>query len=159
MNSQRAQTLIDDYASNSWLIHRLVDGITHEASLYQLPFSANCLNWLLGHIVWRRTSALTTLDLPSPWGETIIAKYQTNSKPIQSSKDARHLAKLLADLDYTQQVLSVKLANIEDTELDKVVVNDRGEKRVIEHLQGFHWHETYHIGQLDILRAFIEYKG
>jgi hypothetical protein len=47
------------------------------------------------------------------------------------------------------------LENMPDAELDKVVENDMGTKRVIEHLQGFHWHETYHIGQLDIVRAFV----
>jgi len=30
-----------------------------------------------------------------------------------------------------------------------------GVKTVTEHLTGFHWHETYHTGQLDILNAFI----
>jgi hypothetical protein len=38
----------------------------------------------------------------------------------------------------------------------QMVENDHGPKRAIEHLRGFHWREAYHIGQLDILRAFVE---
>jgi hypothetical protein len=40
--------------------------------------------------------------------------------------------------------------------LEKIVVNDRGEKTAAEHLEGFLWHETYHIGQLELLKAYID---
>jgi hypothetical protein len=58
MTLARAQAIIDDYAANAWLIHRHVDGVSDQASLLQLPFEANCMNWILGHMVWRRNSAL-----------------------------------------------------------------------------------------------------
>lgn len=155
MTLPRAQALIDDYETNTWLIHNHVDGISDEASLLQLPFQANCLNWILGHIVWRRNSALSALGLSPMWAEAIASKYMSGSDPIKTQAGAKRLTELIADLDQTQQALSTALKAITDAELDQVVVNDRGEKRVIEHLQGFHWHETYHIGQLDILRAYI----
>jgi hypothetical protein len=158
MNSPRAQTLIDDYQTNTWLIRRHAEGITDSESLLQPPFPANCLNWVLGHILWRRNSALAALGLEPLWGEEVASLYRSGSPPITSSADARRFADLLDDLQRSQEALSTFLGSASDDDLDNIVANDLGEKRVVEHLQGFHWHETYHIGQLEILRAFIESK-
>jgi hypothetical protein len=158
MTASRAQILIDDFETNTWLIHRHVDGVSDEDSLLQLPFQANCLNWILGHIIWRRNSVLSALGLAPLWNESTALKYKTDSKAIKSQADAVPFTDLLADLDQTNQAIIAALKEVTDSSLDEVVKNDRGEKRVIEHLQGFHWHETYHIGQLDILRAFINSK-
>jgi hypothetical protein len=84
------------------------------------------------------------------------AKYSTNSTPIRSEEEALSFAVLLAGLDRTQEALALALQEATDAVLDREVVNDRGAKRAIEHLQGWHWHETYHLGQLELLRAFID---
>jgi hypothetical protein len=155
MTLARAQSLIDDYGTNTWLIHHHVDGLQADESLLQLPFPANCLNWILGHIVWRRDSAMTALGLTPLWDEGVAALYKTDSDPIQRAEDARPLSVLLAELDQTQQPITAALEKASDADLDRVVATDRGEKPVIEHLRGFHWHETYHVGQLDILQAYV----
>jgi len=159
MTSSRAQALIDDYETNTWLIHRHVDGVSDEDSLLQLPFQANCLNWILGHIVWRRNSVLAALGLPPLWEEDVTSMYRTSSDPITPQSSVRRFTDLLADLDKTQEAIIATLKDVTDAGLDKVVTNDRSAKRVIEHLQGFHWHETYHIGQLEILKAYIDSKS
>jgi hypothetical protein len=151
--------LIDDYETNTWLIHRQVDGISDRASLLQPPFSTNCLNWILGHIVWRRNSALAVLGLPPLWDEAIAAPYQSGSVPLTSPASARPFSALLADLDQSQQALKDALQQADDAKLDAVVESERGAKRIIEHLLGFHWHETLHVGQLEILRAFVDSRS
>ena len=65
MPTSKAQQLIDDYAGNTWLIERHVEGLSHEESVLQPPFPANCLNWVLGHIISRRNSALELLGVES----------------------------------------------------------------------------------------------
>ena len=70
----------------------------------------------------------------------------------------RLFSDLIADLDQTQQVISDALKTITDAELDKVLENDRGVNPVIKLLRGFHWHETHHIGQLDILQSYAVSK-
>jgi hypothetical protein len=156
MASPRSVAVIDDYEFNTWLIHRQVDGVSDEASLLQLPFEANCLNWILGHIVWRRNTVLSTLGLDPIWDDETVAKYKTDSHPIRYQANARPFSSLILDLDQTQQAISAALQAADDTDLDEMVENDRGLKKVIEHLLGFHWHETYHLGQLEILRAYID---
>lgn len=156
MTVARAKDMIDDYQGNTWLIHRHVDGVSDEDSLRQLPFETNCLNWVVGHIVHRRNSSLVCLGRESLWDVELTARYKTGSLPIRSASQARPFSKLIADLDQTQRALEETLAKITDEGLDRIVENDRGTKSAIDHLREFHWHETYHIGQLEILRAHIE---
>ncbi|MGD2027666.1 MAG: DinB family protein [Anaerolineales bacterium] len=156
MTLPRAQKLIDSYETNTSLIHHHINGISDEQSLLQLPFEANCLNWIVGHIVSRRNSALNALGLPELWGEEISACYRTGSDPILDAENARAFSDLVADLDRSQEIFSAALKEADSDLLDAIVTNDRGEKTALEHLKGFHWHETYHVGQLDILRAFIQ---
>lgn len=68
MTTARADQLFDGYAGNTSLIHVHVDGVSGEASMMQLPFGAHCLNWVVGHVVWRRNSARSTLGAESLWG-------------------------------------------------------------------------------------------
>lgn len=156
MSVPRADEMIDAYQGNTWLIHRLVEGVSDEESVLQPPFEANCLNWIVGHIVHRRNSSLACLGRAPMWGAQTAAKYQTGSPPIRSASAARSFSDLVADLDESQQALELALADAKDEDLDAIVENDRGTKSAIDHLSSFHWHETYHLGQLEILRAFVE---
>ena len=58
MTTKTADGLIDDYEFTAMLVHRLVDGLSQDETLIQLPFEVNCLNWVLGHIVTNRSHAL-----------------------------------------------------------------------------------------------------
>jgi hypothetical protein len=146
--------LIDDYATNSWLIGRLTDGITHEESLLQLPFEANCFNWLVGHMVSGRNTAMKVLGLTPIWPEETVVRYRTGSTPITGPGcgEAR-LEDLLGDLEEAGRRIAAALADMNDAELARPAETDRGVKQTGEHLEGLHWHETYHIGQLELLRA------
>ncbi len=68
MTHPRAQALIEDYGTTTWLIHHLTDDLTQTESLLQPPFEANCLNWVVGHIVNGRNTALTVLGRSAAMG-------------------------------------------------------------------------------------------
>ena len=61
MDYPTAQSLSQSYGSTHWLINRLVDGLSNADSLVQPPFEANCLNWVVGHILAGRNEALSYL--------------------------------------------------------------------------------------------------
>ena len=155
MTVAKADELIRDYAGNTWLIKRHTEGLTHEESLLQPPFPANCLNWILGHIVLRRNSALEVLGQISFWTPRIASSYQSGSAPITSAQEARELPLLLDDLEQTQDRITAALQAISEAELARIVESYRGSLAVWEQLTGLHWHETYHVGQLDLLRSMI----
>ena len=153
MPTSKAQQLIDDYAGNTWLIERHVEGLSHEESVLQPPFPANCLNWVLGHIISRRNSALQLLSAVPIWPEEVTNRYRSGSDPIKNAGEARELPALLQDLAQTQARIAQALEEAPPEKLNEVVETDRGTKPVWGHLAGLHWHETYPTGQLDILRA------
>jgi hypothetical protein len=140
------------------LIHRFVEGVTHEESVLQLPFEHNCMNWILGHIVTNRSHVLETVSVAHAWREEVRALYHTETAPIRPEDKSVQIESLVKYLDESVELLKDALENVDDEWLDEKHTNYRGEKTRYAHVTGFHWHESFHLGQLEILKAFIESK-
>ncbi|HLF87506.1 MAG TPA: hypothetical protein VI451_01040 [Anaerolineales bacterium] len=97
-----AEQLAQTFKSNHWLACRLLEGIRHEESLLTPHFQANCMNWVLGHILVGRDRALKALEKPLVFGETETDLYKTGSEPITNTS-ALPLEKLHTLLDETQR--------------------------------------------------------
>jgi uncharacterized damage-inducible protein DinB len=151
MTCSTAESLIQSFALTHRLIKMQTDGLTNADSLLQLPFRGNCLNWVLGHILVDRNRVLKRLGESPVWDESEIARYKQGSEPIVSAEQALPLEKLLDDLDQSQQRIAAALAKISPEEL-AATVDAGGDKSLGQALAGSHWHETYHTGQLEILR-------
>ena len=143
-----SQALADYYQLTYRVIHRQLNGLTHEDSLIQPPYRGNCLNWVLGHIVFSREVVLKYLEEDAPWIEEEAARYIRNSEPITSAEQALPLERLLGDLEESQKRILAGLQRVPEEKLAILVDDDTiGEKIAFSH-----WHETYHIGQLEQLR-------
>lgn len=137
------------FSLNHRVLHMQIDGLNHEDSLLQPPFRANNLNWVLGHIIAGRSTALAILGGKSVWTEEEAAPYAQESEPITAA-DAYPLEKLVADLDIAQERLDVALEQITPDELAHVA---EGKDRSLgERLSFLYWHEAYHTGQTELLR-------
>lgn len=158
MPTQKAQKVIDDYEFHTMLIHRFVDNITHQESILQLPFEHNCMNWILGHIVTNRSHVLETVGAAHVWRDEVRALYHTETPPIKPESKSVQFETLVKYLDESVGLLKAALENISDEYFEETHSNYRGEKTRYAHVTGFHWHESFHIGQLEILKAFIESK-
>ena len=44
------------------VIKQKTEGLTHADSMLQLPIPANCMNWILGHIMVYREQYLGVID-------------------------------------------------------------------------------------------------
>ena len=158
MHTPRALSIFQDYDFHNMLIHRFVDGITHEESVYQLPFEHNCMNWILGHIVTNRSHVLETVSMEHDWQDDVRKLYHTETPPVTPEGSSIQFDTLIKYLDQSVGLLEGALKNISDDTLEEMHTNYRGEKTRYSHLTGFHWHETFHVGQLEILKAFVESK-
>jgi len=158
MNLPDAESLTQSYATNHWLINTLVEGLTNADSLVQPPYQGNCLNWVLGHIVASRQPALQLVGATPVWSQEEADRYKTGSSPITSSDQALLLEQLISDLDLSQERIAAALAEKTETELLEEAETDRGVKPISQHLAGLHWHETYHTGQLELLRDLANAK-
>ena len=152
MPDPKAESLIQSFAVNLRVIHLQTKGLSHKDSLLQLPFRGNCLNWVLGHIMVGRNVGLKLLGQPPLWAEDQEARYRRGSNPIVAVEGAYPLEELLGDLDESQKRLSAALSETGPEQLAAVVPFRGGQCPLAEALSGQHWHETYHVGQLELLR-------
>jgi uncharacterized damage-inducible protein DinB len=143
--------LAQSFETTHRLIHRFADGLTHEQSVLQLPFQANCFNWVLGHIVVHRDKVLKALDEPPTLNGAEAALYETGSEPITNSATAVPLSRLMDALDEAQTRITAALHEASPDMLG-AIYNQERQQTVGERIAGLHWHETYHLGQLEILR-------
>lgn len=156
MSTSKAQSVLQDYESHTTFIHHFVDGISHEESVMQLPFKHNCMNWILGHIVNNRSHVLESVGAAHDWQAEVRGLYHTGTSPIRPESKSVPFGKLIEHLDQSVVLLRSALETMTDTQLDETHSNYRGEKSRYKHVTDFHWHETFHVGQLEILAAFIE---
>lgn len=120
--------------------------------MLQLPFETNCLNWVMGHIVTNRSHVLEVAQVSHAWQDEIRNLYNTDTAPIKPNSPAIDFGKLVAYLDESVELLKAGLENVSAEWLLESFTNYRGEKTREGHFNGFHWHETYHIGQLEIFK-------
>lgn len=156
MSYPNAHSLGQSYGSTHWLIGKMVDGLSNDDSLIQPPFEANCFNWILGHILAGRNEALTYLGTEPIWGEAELARYRTGSPPITEAGQALPLERLLNDFEESQRRILAALESIAPEELETIIETRFGERPTGQHIAGLHWHETYHTGQLELLRALAQ---
>jgi hypothetical protein len=142
--------LIQSFETTHWLIDRFAADMTHEDSIAQPLFRANTFNWVLGHILVSRDRVLRLLNRSPILEETETKLYDTGSPPI-SSDTAVSLEKLLFALELSQKSITDGLKSVNPQELETITDGDRNQT-VGDRIAGLHWHETYHVGQLEILR-------
>lgn len=108
---------------------------------------------MLGHIVTNRSHALEVVGVQHDWQEEIRRLYRTGTENVRQDGESMHVDALLNDLDESVDLLKAALENSSQEYLSELFTNYRGEKAREAHLSSFHWHETYHVGQLEIFRA------
>lgn len=154
MRYPTSESLVRSFKLTYRIIKMQADGLTTADSLLQLPFRGNCLNWVLGHIVEGRNRVLTVLDEQPIWDEANTSRYERGAEPITSQEQALPLEQLLSDLDLTQDRITDALELTAPERLAEIVSADKKETTIGETIAFWHWHETYHTGQLELLRQF-----
>jgi uncharacterized damage-inducible protein DinB len=143
--------LIELFERTHWVMVRQTEGLTHADSLLQLPFRGNCLNWILGHIMVGRDKVLQALDEAPLFEEAEGSRYQRGADPITGVESAISLERLLEALEESQERITTALKEAADESLDALVDVEK-ERTIRDRIEFLHWHETYHTGQLEILR-------
>jgi hypothetical protein len=116
------------------------------------------MNWILGHIVTNRSHVLETVDAAHSWQEEVRALYHQDTPPVTFDSPSVRFENLIAYLDESIQLLKIALENVSEEFFEEMRNNYRGEKTRHAHVSSFHWHEAFHVGQLEILRAFVMSK-
>ncbi len=143
------------FSLNHHVIQVNTDGLTHEESLLQPRPAGNCINWVLGHILANRNSAMKLVEAPPIWDEARAARYVRGSRPLVDPNEAVPLAKILADLNRSQEALLGALVLTPD---ERFAEASDG-RTLAEKVAMYHFHEAYHAGQLGLLRRLTGKEG
>lgn len=125
---------------------------THQDSLVQVP-AENCLNWVLGHIADGRDRVLALLREAPPLGET-GARCRCESDPIAGDgREVLPRERLLAvPAEGRERIGAAPAARPDEALGDEGQVGERT-LILLERLHFACLHETYHVGQTELLRA------
>ena len=148
------QTLINFYERNVEIIRMQTENLSHEDSLIQLPFRSNCMNWVVGHLVTNRCNILELLGAEDIRPEIDLDHYERESDPVLANDDrVLPLADLLIHLEETQKRLSKALERETPESLQRMVpYRTRPEQQLSYWLLFLFFHDSYHVGQTEILR-------
>ncbi len=148
MNRESLEVL---FGANFHVIQVNTNGITHEDSMVQPQPAGNCINWVLGHIVVHRNKILNLVGKPAVWSADEVAPYVRGSAPMRDLALAQPFSKILEDFARSQEVLIGALGAMGDEAMKR---DDAGEK-----LTWLSFHETYHAGQIGLLRRIAGKDG
>lgn len=142
------EVIARQFEFNGFALEKNIEDFTHEDSLIRPGRTGNCANWVFGHIVATRNALHQILGLDPAWPGKETARYERGTNPITDPSEAQPLEVLVDRYKNSQQVLINTLAELGDVDLAKKT----GDKTLAEKLAGLSFHESYHIGQLALLR-------
>lgn len=142
------------FGRNVQIVKLQTKDLSHEDSLIQLPFRANCLNWVVGHLLTNRNAVMRLLEAEPALDPERLAPYRRESEPITAeSPGVIPLEESVAALEDSQERLAEILQAITAEELSReVAFFDNSSQAVSEWLFFFYFHDCYHTGQTEILR-------
>jgi hypothetical protein len=148
------QDLIAFYGRNVQIVKMQAEGLSHEDSLVQLPFRGNCLNWVVGHLLSNRRNILKLLGVEDFRPDINIERYDRESDPVLvNDESVIPLDELISLLDQAQERLAAALAKETVETLQRAApYRDRAEQTVAYWLLFLFFHDSYHVGQTEILR-------
>ena len=145
--------LIDAYERNLSIIKRQVEGLSHQDCLLQPPFKGNCMNWVLGHIAGDRNAVLGLLGQAPLLSKNEVARYGYGSEPVcEDGEGVLTMERLLDVLERSQAGIAASLAKMGPEDLAKDAKSHLGTTTLGQLLFFRYWHETYHVGQAELLR-------
>jgi hypothetical protein len=134
--------------SNYKVISMNIEGITHEESMMFPNGEANCMNWILGHLIYIRNAFLNILGEESVWDNEKFSCYNRGALPLERKEELVTFEELKSYLQKSQDKLEAKLITVES--FDPEMIND---------IAIFCLHELYHSGQLGYLRRILGKPG
>ena len=137
---------------NQLTFEKQLEGLSHDDSLIQPPFRGNCLNWVAGHVIQCRNELFQFMNVDPIWDTSEAEWYETGSNPVINSDQGLELERLKGDFQITQQYLEEKFSAMEEFDFEEMLQPGENQSKLVELINGYLWHETYHLGQFEFLR-------
>ncbi len=162
VTSALQQSLLTHLEFSQWVLQKNLEDITHEESLKQPVPGGNCLNWVVGHILFSRHELLEVFGAVTADAKANLARYERGSDAIAGSSDAIEFSTLVEILGTTFPIYKNVLENVTLERLaEKAPFSPAKdpEETIETLLTKFAFHEDYHTGQTGILRRLTGKPG
>lgn len=147
------ENLAWNFERNASYVRSHLADLTQTDALVQPPVSGNCINWILGHIVCYRTYALAICGLTPVISTALAQRYARDSAPVLGpAADIADLATLLAAYWASHEQLLAYWQGMTPAQAAEVVTAAGFTMPRAALLTSFMRHESYHAGQLELLR-------
>lgn len=133
-------------------------GLSHQDSLLQPQLAGNCINWVLGHLLWAYAYNLAALGKTPKVPTADLNRYARNSAPLQNKEEAILFEELKTNWNKIYGQWVGELLNLSPEMLEKTM-NNNSKETLNDRINGLHFHQTYHIGQIGLLRRLIGKPG
>jgi uncharacterized damage-inducible protein DinB len=156
-----AATLIKMFRVSHGVMRINLDSIGHEESLVQPEPAGNCINWVLAHVLAVRDQMLGLVGGEPVLGEAGM-RFRRSSLPLRETNEALPFDVLLEALGRSQERLEAALAGFTPERLAAPFDGARLPGRptnIGEMFIFFQFHESYHAGQLGLLRRIAGKEG
>ncbi|SIP86202.1 hypothetical protein SAMN05880574_1019 [Chryseobacterium sp. RU37D] len=135
-------------SSNYKVISMNIEGITNEEAMVFPKEEANCMNWILGHLIYIRNPLLNILGEESVWDMEKFSAYNRGEIPLERKDEFISFEELKSYLKKSQDKLEEKLNTMEGFGTE-----------TIKDISTLCLHEIYHGGQLGYLRRILGKPG
>jgi uncharacterized damage-inducible protein DinB len=157
---------VEVFRSNARTTQRIVglnvDGITQEESLIHPQPAGNCLNWVLGHLVFVYNMILPLVKQKPVGNAEQLKRYDRGTAPLTNAAEASDINELMKLWDESVDRFDAGLASLTPEELDaKAPISPRKDpNETVRSLLGLvTFHQAYHAGQLGLLRRVAGKPG
>lgn len=149
------------FAINDNVFQVNCEGVTHADSLIRPEAGGNCFNWITGHLIGSRRAILGFLghDWTLPDGFRDVYGRGASGADIELFLSFDQLRELWQE---SQGLLSTAIeTQTAESWLENVTWEPPFDKPEIreKRVHFFHFHESYHLGQLGLLRRLIGKDG
>lgn len=147
-------------------VHRVVrgntSGFTEEDSLIQPQPGGNCLNWVVGHLLFTYDSVLPALGQEPVLGVDALRRYERGSAPLTDPGKALPLETLLNAWDAAWKRVDAGLIACAPERLDEPAPfspRRNPDESIRSLLTMVLFHQAYHAGQTGLLRRIAGKEG
>lgn len=134
--------------SDEDVISKNIDGISNDEAMIFPDGNVNCVNWIMGHLIFMRNNLIQILGGKPVWDNADFKFYDRYAKPLESKDQFPDFETLKT---YYKKSTTALNSAIEKTESANSA--DLGD------LAGLMLHEIYHGGQFGILRKLLGKDG
>jgi uncharacterized damage-inducible protein DinB len=153
-----AQSLALQFEFSARALGLNVDGISDEEAAARPPGGTNSVNWVVGHVVAYRQRVLSLLGAEPTWPDERIDLYNRGTSGDLPAEATLPLSRLTEELRATTAVIVERLNRLSPDAL--AAPSSTNPRSTLEQQLGFlAFHESYHVGQVGVLRRLIGKPG